>query len=98
MNKIELGTKVRFSTELIRDKNKSKWNEKSIDVCEGIIVGKRTVTNGRWVAGENIVGEYPGEPEPFSYYSAEEQLKVYIIAWKLHRKFCYVLCEKVEMV
>lgn len=96
--KIELGTKVRFATELIRDKQESKWNEKFIDTREGIIVGKRTVTNGKWVDGEHIIGEYPGEPEYYNYYQIEERLQIYIIAWKLSRKFCYVLCDKVEVL
>lgn len=95
----ELGQRVRYAEHIVR-RGARDWEPaephllwsgeaypgKRLDGGEGIIIGKRTLTEG------NVIWH---GPEDGSEYKATKHFAAYIIAFDLHRKPVHVLPEHI---
>lgn len=94
-----LGQKVRFSIHLERDwrvpTGENAWGRFAMKVWqavagpirEGIVVGVRTLSNGKRDMGED-----------YANYTAKEHFKAYIVAYDMRRKPMMVRPEDLEIV
>ncbi|MFS0832018.1 hypothetical protein ABC337_15310 [Arthrobacter sp. 1P04PC] len=103
MSGLQLGQRVRFSTHLRRktkigegyyaDITKVWTTEaypgKQYDGGEGIIIGKRTLANGK--------NQYNGYDEPIMFIP-KERISVWLVAFDINRKPVHVLPEHLEVI
>ena len=70
------------------------WRTCPISPRQGMVIGKRTLYNGRW--------EYPGpdyynpEGDGAPYFVQEEKLTAYLVVFDMHRNPVYILEEHIQ--
>lgn len=88
-DEIQLGTKVTFDKYLRRVSNRGRktWETTPL-LAEGVLIGVRTLANGRREGGWE---------EPW-YFIPSEHFRAYLIAYDLRRKPVYVRPADVRMI
>lgn len=85
--RFQLGDRVQVTGCVVKTRRYKRtfWQPEAINAVEGVIVGRRTVYTGwtEWIDG-------------MSCFTQDETLRVWLVAWDLHRNPLYCTDDQVK--